>query len=328
MGAAAKNNQSWQKDERIRQLMADRGVSAQVGPGQTGRPGHSDGTARLADMDADRVAVEVVYCEVSAYRYLYSMREGSEEATIAFNDSMAEFASPAPNRLIVSSQIPIDDIDFAVREVERVASRGGKSLQLPVLPAELGHPDYWHPRYDPLWSAIQDSRLPICCHIGLNTRLNELAERDPTPQKAIVVPITAMSTAEALGMWVMTGIFEKFPRLKVVFVEPGLGWIAWWLFTMDDMRHQGYEYPALKRLPSEYFHDNVFVTFIDEPDVLHSAKLLDRIGLRNLLWSTDYPHPVTTWPRSQAAVETAMGHLPPDARELLTSANAKRVWNL
>ena len=91
-------------------------------------------------------------------------------------------------------------------------------------------------------------------------------------------------------MWVLTGLLERFPRLKVVFVEPGIGWVAWWLYIADDfVKRQGYEFPALKKLPSEYFRQSVHLTFIDEPHVIMHAH--DRLGIENIMWSSDYPHP-------------------------------------
>src|SRR5579862_3925084 len=104
------------------------------------RPGYGNGAERLKDMDIDGVEVEVVYSEVSAFRYLGNRREGTAEATRAFNDHLAEYACADPKRLIVSYQIQVNDIGAAVREVQRVASEGGKSLQLPVFPNELGLP--------------------------------------------------------------------------------------------------------------------------------------------------------------------------------------------
>src|SRR4051812_12074163 len=95
-----------------------------------GRPGHTDPRERLADMDLDGVDASITYCEVSAFRFLYMLETGSQEATRAFNTALAEFGSVAPDRLIMSFQIPIHDIDNAVREVEWVAANGGKSLQL------------------------------------------------------------------------------------------------------------------------------------------------------------------------------------------------------
>src|SRR5215207_1073286 len=132
-----------------------------------GRPGNGDGHERLNDMDTDGVDVEVLYCEFSAFRYLYLIKSGWREATRAFNDTLVEFASADPSRLIASYQIPIHDISIAIDEVHRVAALGGKSLQLPVYPIELGAPDYYEAVYDPLWAAIQETGLPACFHIGL-----------------------------------------------------------------------------------------------------------------------------------------------------------------
>lgn len=291
------------------------------------RPGYSDPRERLADMDLDGVRSEVIYSEVSAFRFLYLIKDGLRESTIAFNDAMAEFGSEDPERLIVSYQIPIHDIDFAVAEVQRVVSAGARSLQLPVFPTELGCPDYCDEHYDRLWGAIQETGLPICCHIGLNTQLDDLARRDPTPQRGVMVPMTALSVGEPLGMWILGGVFERFPRLKVVFVEPGLGWVAWWIYIVDDMRQrQGYEFPALKELPSFYFHRNVFLTFIEEPDAVQHLR--PRLGVENMMWSTDYPHPVTAWPNSRKIVAEQFFGVPAADRELIVHGNAARVWNL
>jgi predicted TIM-barrel fold metal-dependent hydrolase len=293
----------------------------------SGRPGHTQAQARLKDMDDDGIEASATYCEVSAFRYLYMIKNGWKESTRAFNTALSQFASADPNRLVVSYQIPIHDIDAAVEEVKWAAANGCKSLQLPVFPSELGVPDYWDRRYDPLWAAIQDVDLPICCHIGMNTQLEGLAKRDPTPQKGIFVPMVALSAAEAIGMWLLTGVFERFNRLKVVFVEPGIGWVAWWLFLADDMAaRQGYEFPGLKKAPSEYFRQNLYLTFIDEPFVLRHAH--DILGVKNVMWSSDYPHPVSSWPNSRKITEELMQGVPADERELILSGNAIRVWNL
>ena len=228
---------------------------------------------------------------------------------------------------MVSHQIPIHDIDFAVEEVKRVAALGAKSLQLPVFPNELGFPEYFDSRYDPLWSTIQDLDLPVCCHIGLNTQLEDLARRDPTPQRGVMVPMTAFCTAEAFGMWMLSGALERFSKLKLVFVEPGLGWVAWYLYIIDDMNtRQSYEFPAISELPSFYFHRNIHLTYIDEPDSIQLLR--HKIGVHNIMWSSDYPHPVSSWPNSRALVENQFVGIPEDERELIVSGNAARVWNL
>jgi len=293
-----------------------------------GRPGYSDPVERLADMDIDGVDIEVLYCEVSAYRYLYLMREGSHEATRAFNDTLLAFGSVDPRRLVVTVQVPIHDIDFAVEEVQRVASLGGKSLQLPVFPNELGQPDYFHERYDRLFSVIEETGLPICNHIGLNTALNQLADRDPVPRLAWTMSCMPPSACEALGMWLLTGPLVKHPELKVVFVEPGLGWVAYYLHFLDDMvLRQGYEFPLLGgELPSFYYLRNMAMTFIDEPDPIRFLR--HRLGTENLMWSSDYPHPVSTWPKSRLVVDELFAGIPDAERDAIVCHNASRIWNL
>ena len=291
------------------------------------RPGHFDGAAHLEDMDLDGLDVEVVYCEVSGFRYLYRLREGAIEATSAFNDALAQYASADPERLIVSYQIPIHDIDAAVAEVHRLAAAGARSLQIPVFPNEIGFADYHDERYDPLWAAVQDVDLPLCCHIGMNAAFDDLAQRDPTPGRAICVPIIALSTAEALGMWILGGVFERFPDLRLVFVEPGIGWVAWWLDQVDAMTlRDGYVYPALKALPSEYFRRNVSLTFMDEARGIRTAR--DHFGVENLLWASDYPHPPTTFPDSLARLDAQLDGLSASERALISGGNAARVWRL
>lgn len=292
-----------------------------------GRPGHTVAKERLADMDFDGIESSITYCEVSAFRYLFMLKEGSREATRAFNTTLQQWASEDPGRLHINFQIPIHDIDAAVAEVKRAADDGVKSIQMPVFPAELGLPDYWDERYIPLLATIEETGIPIAQHIGLNTTLDSLAQRDPTPQRGIFVPMVPLSSAEAMGMWLLTGIFERFPRLKTVFVEPGVGWVNWWLYTVDDMNtRQGYEFPGLKELPSHYFRQNMFITFIDEPGVLQHGR--ERLGVDNIMWSSDYPHPVSSWPHSQDIAS----HLFPDAteeeRDKLLFGNAERIWNL
>jgi predicted TIM-barrel fold metal-dependent hydrolase len=142
-----------------------------------------------------------------------------------------------------------------------------------------------------------------------------------------MVPLTPLMTAEALGMWIMGGVFERFPTLKVVFVEPGLGWVPWWLETVDDMAtRQGYQFPAISELPSFYFHRNVYLTFIDEHYGLERA--LDLLGPSNVMWSSDFPHPVTSFPRSREVVDQVCRKMSPEDRQLIVAGNAARVWNL
>jgi len=327
----AEANQRWREQQGVaidpNQELDILGRPAKKAYPSWGRAGHTDPHQRLADMDIDGVDASVTYCEVSAFRFLYLLDRGSREATRAFNEALMDFGSADPSRLIMTYQIPIHDIEGAVQEVDWLASHGAKSLQLPVFPVELGLSEYWDARYDPLWAAIQEKGLPICCHVGLNTQLESLADRDPTPQKGSLAATAPLTTSESMWMWIMGGVFERFPKLKVVFVEPGVSWVAWWLNQVDDLLlRQNYDFPAISEMPSHYFHQNVFLTFIDEPDVVAAAR--DRIGIGNVMWSSDYPHPISSWPKSRQSIEKILESATPEETELLASGNAARVWNL
>jgi len=310
-------NRRWRQQQNLAaEGSSDKGYGGiEIHPA-SGRAGHSDPRARLADMDADGVLASSSYCEVSAFRFLYLVGDGAAEATRAFNTALAAFASADPERLVVSYQIPIHDVDMAVNEVRWAKANGCKSLQLPVFPAELGLPDYWDIRYDPQWTAIQDADLPVCLHIGLKLGLEDVIKRDPTPMRGVFIPMVQLATSEALGMWLLTGVLERHRHLRLVFVESGIGWVAWWLNQVDDMKvRQGYEFPGLRHAPSDYFHRNVHLTFIDEPDVMHHANRV--LGVENVMWSSDYPHPIGSWPHSRSTVERVFAGVSDEDRDRL-----------
>ena len=273
------------------------------------------------------VFVQVLTVPLNNLILAHLLREGALEATRAFNDTLQAYASVDPSRLIVSYQIPIHDIDHAITEVTRVAAAGGRSLQIPIFPTEVGQPDYYHERYRPLWAAVQETGMPLCCHTGMNAAYDGLKVRDPTPQGAISVPLMALTSAEAMAMWILGGVFEQFPGLKVVFVEPGLGWVAWWLQFVDHMvTRQKYDFPAISQLPSFYFHRNIFLTFMEDADGVQLLR--HRLGVENIMWASDYPHPPTTWPNSQRIVAEQFAGVPAGERDLMVAGNAARVWNL
>jgi predicted TIM-barrel fold metal-dependent hydrolase len=198
--------------------------------------------------------------------------------------------------------LPLFDIDFAVSEVERLAKRGARCVQLPLFPTEAGLPDVHDKRYDRLWAAIQDLGLVGLNHLEVKASLWDVFRRDPTPQKGIFTALPSIAMAESLAFWILTGTLERFPKLKVILVEPGLGWLPWFFETVLDARmHQHYEFPGVKLLPSEYFKRQMGATFMFEPTGLAAAY--KAFGADCLYWSTDFPHPATCWPNSHKSIE-------------------------
>jgi predicted TIM-barrel fold metal-dependent hydrolase len=293
-------------------------------PEASSSPGYFDATARLRDMDRDGVETEVLYSELSAFRHFHLVGDEWRVVARAFNDHMADFAAVDPKRLVVSYQLPIIDIDHAVSEVQRLAAVGARSVHLPNYPSELGFADYHDARYEPLWSALEETSISISQHLGPKESLYDVFRRDPLPQKAIFTSLPAMALAENLAWWIMTGILERHPGLQIVLVEPGLAWVPYYLDTLD-RRIGRYDLPFTKEKPSFYFHRNMSLTFMDDP---RGVGMRHELGVRNIMWSTDFPHPATTWPNSQSYIARNFAGVPSDETELMVCGNAARVYGL
>jgi predicted TIM-barrel fold metal-dependent hydrolase len=287
-------------------------------------PGYRDPVARLAAMDRDGVDAEVLYSEVSAFRAFGLVKGDWKPISRAFTDHLAEFASTDPDRLVVSYQVPIIDIPYAVQEVQRLAGIGARSVHLPNYPSEFGLPDYHDNVYDPLWGVLQETGISISHHLGNPAWLYDVFRRDPTPQCGIFTSLPALALSEVIAWWILTGTLERFPGLQIVFVEPGLYWIPGFLSRLD-IKTDRYDFPGMRLKPSDYFRRNMAATFMDDEVGLQMRHL---VGLENILWSTDFPHPATTWPNSQEIVSRQFADIPDEERELICCRNAARIYNL
>ncbi|HEX5588439.1 MAG TPA: amidohydrolase family protein [Acidimicrobiia bacterium] len=295
-----------------------------------GRAGEHDAVARLADMDLDGVEAEVLYVGAGGASLMALDPTDMVEAIRAINSASIEWASVDPKRLMPVYILPINDIDASVKEVERVVAEHGKAVQVPLIPREQGAPPYWDEYYDPLWDVISETGVPISQHVGANRYLMaDVMSEDPTPFMGIMQSLPPIFMSECVADWTVSGVLERWPRLKVVLVEAGIGWIPYFLERLDTMvdNHGWDTFPgkAISEKPSFYWHRNMAATF--EQD-LAGIRLLDLIGIENLMWATDYPHPDSTWPRSQEILTTHFQDLPKDEIEMIASGNVTRLYNL
>jgi predicted TIM-barrel fold metal-dependent hydrolase len=303
-----------------------------VDPDAAKDPGHFEPHAKLKAMDRDGVYAEVIFPELAGAKIVNPALMGDDwkEVFQGYNNAMGDFASVDPVRLMTAYQLPLYDIEFAVKEVHRLArDKQARCVQLTPFPNDLGLPDFYHERYVPLWNAIQDTGLTILNHLDLKKELWDVFRRDPTPQKGIFTGLPWAPLAETICMWILTGTLEKFPKLKVIFVEPGLGWLPWFFeYLLDPRMHQHYEFPGVKMPPSDYFRRQCGATFMYEPKGLKACY--DYFGPDCLYWSTDFPHPATCWPhsRKQVVSQFAEAGIPEQDRVKITSANALRTFGL
>ncbi len=288
-------------------------------------PGYFDSAARLKAMDADGVQCEVMYSEFDFTSKVYEIGPAWKECATAYNDSLYEFASIDPKRILITYQLPLIEVDYAVSEVHRLAGLGARSIQIPNFPSELGMPDYHDERYAPLWHAFEETGVVVANHLTLKTTLWDTFRRDPTPQKGIFTALPGFAIAETLSWYILTGVLERHPGLRIVFVEPGLFWLPGFIRFLDSRMEHHYEFPEMKLLPSEYFKRQMAATFVYEPE---AVELRHELGVDNVLWSTDFPHPCCNWPNAADKVDTLFAGVPEDEVHKMTWANGARMYGI
>ncbi len=288
-------------------------------------PGYFDSTERLKAMDADGVECEVMYSEFDFTSKVYHVGEAWKECATAYNDTLCEFASVDPKRILITYQLPLIDIDYAVSEVQRLAGLGARSIQIPNFPSEVGMPDYHDERYERLWSAFEETGVVVANHLTLKNELWDTFRRDPTPQKGIFTALPAFAIAETMSWYILTGVLERHPSLKVVFVEPGLFWVPGFIRFLDGRMAHHYDFPGVKELPSTYFHRQMAVTFVAEPEGVEQRHAL---GLENVLWSTDFPHPCCNWPNAEKKVAELFAGVPEEEITAMTWTNGAKMYGI
>jgi predicted TIM-barrel fold metal-dependent hydrolase len=303
-----------------------------VDPEASQDAGYKTPEGKIKAMDRDGVLAEVIFPELGGARICNEALMGAswKEVFSGYNQSMADFASHDPDRLLCAYQLPLQDVDFAVSEVLRLAKHNkARCVQITPFPASMGLPDVHDRRYDKLWATIQECGVTIMNHLEVKPDMWDVFRRDPTPQKGIFTGLAWAPLAESIMFWILTGTLERFPGLRVIMVEPGLGWLPWFFDAVLDPRmNLHYKFPGVKLKPSEYFKRQMGATFMYEPIGLKA--FYDYFGADCLYWSTDFPHPATCWPHSQSQVvsQCREAGISDADRKKIVSQNALKAFAL
>jgi predicted TIM-barrel fold metal-dependent hydrolase len=292
------------------------------------RPGSYDPVARLEDMDLDGVYAEVLYfggpvtqysTDAALRRYIVSR----------YNDWMVELSRAAPQRLVGLAHIPLIDLDEAIAELNRIAKLGLRGFHVDPFPDERGGKPLSDPAYDPFWARVAETGLPMSFHIVGPRKMDLRATfLSPIPGvKENLIALTPMSIAEVVSTLTFTGVLERHPALKFVLVECGIGWIPYFLERMDHTfeKHRFWTKSIVNEKPSSYWYRQGHATFIR--DLVGVAERA-RAGVRNIMWSTDYPHSDSTWPKSREALAAHFEGVPADEQALIAGGNARRLYGL
>ena len=283
-----------------------------------------DPAQRLKDMDQDGVAGDVLYTTLG-FRMFWIRDAGFQRACFqVYNDWLAEFCSYSPKRLKGLGLISLYDPKQGTEDLEDCAKKGlAGGLIWASPPDEL---PFYSKVYDSFWTAAQELRMPLSLHEFAGF---ERIYWESTAEKRTVANAVASHEVETtFATFILSGILERFPRLKIISAELNCGWLAYFLHRMDrafdsrGVRLQGSPFPTkLTMKPSEYFRRQLFATFIDDP---YGLAHRDEIGVDNLLWSSDFPHSATFWPHSREKIaEDFQGIGAEDKRKILSENVAK-----
>lgn len=280
----------------------DKAEYTQSGKGYRGAlAGGWDPAARLKDQDVDGVDAEILHATL-CFRLFWLKDAGLQRACFtAYNDWLSEFCSYAPNRLIGIPCISLYDIDLAVAELERSAKLGLKGAMIWLSPPS-GSPNYDDPVYDKFWAAAQEIDAPLVIH-GITGGAESRYSQNYWDPWALVGNMMRHQEAErSLATFILSGVLERFPKLKIVCAENGTDWVPSFVQRLDPAMRRGPSlYPTQLTLkPSEYMKRQVYFTYIHEHQAVTDRYI---IGIDNLMWASDYPHNASTWPKSKEVVD-------------------------
>lgn len=284
-----------------------------------------DPHVRIKDMDLDGVTGDVLYPSIALSGWMIPASDLVSAMFRAYNDWVAEYCKPYSARLRGLALLNVDNVEEAVQELHRAANMGLAGAMIPVGPLE---PPYYHTVYEPLWAAAQDLEMPLTLHVGtarwwpgapeltleILSDPYELTNSDIRARNALV--------------WMMfSGVFDRYPKLKVGAIEYEAAWAAYFLDKMDNVYTQR-PLDFVKRfksdaIPSDLFRESVFISF--QEDAL-AVRLRDHIGIDSLCWGSDFPHAESTFPRSREIVDRILQEVPPDEKAKIAGGNTARLF--
>ena len=301
-------------------------------------PAAYDAKARLAYMDSIGVWAMALYPNVGGFGNESFLKLGDEELMLAcvqaYNDFLIDWISPDPRRFIPICATPFWDVPASVKEIERCAKRGHKGVLFTGEPQTHDQPILGDEHWNPLWEAAQACDLPVSFHIGTG---NFDSGFSPARLEHLGVGSTNAITAVSLFLdngkqivdLLFSGILPRFPRLKVISVESGIGFIPFVLEACDyafDYSQIRQQRPEFRLRPSEYFARQVYSCFWFEEQA--QQRMLDLIGEDNVLFETDYPHPVCLYGNVREKIEAGLRDARPSVRRKLLFGNAAKLYKV
>jgi predicted TIM-barrel fold metal-dependent hydrolase len=306
------------------------------------RPGCYDPKARLEDMD--RAGILASLCFPTITRFCGQMfmeasdREFGFECLRHYNDWIVEeWCGSAPGRYIPLMLIPMWDPSLAAKEMERMAAKGVTAFAFSENPAPLGLPTIHDPNryWDPVMSTANELQMVASMHVGSSSTVPQISPDSPFMAN---LAWGAIRTSGAMLAWLFSGMFQRFPNLKIALSEGEIGWMPYFLERAEQVldkqrywvgRGQQWNEHAGNTLDldnfdvRETFRNHVYGCFIEDH---HGIDSIEEIGEDNIMCETDYPHSDSTWPDCIGTARRVIKDLTPAQQYKVLRGNAERLY--
>ena len=306
-------------------------------PDGSPRPGTGSPQQRLQEQDLDGIDAEVLYPPVFASRFIEAITDRRVYVSLvqAYNDYLAEYCSVAPDRLIGNGIIPATGIDDAVSELKRCKELGIRSMSPGKFPNGA---NTLKPEDDKFWSTAMDIGMAISPHLTIGDR-SPAEPQGPNQMAAFAAQVGAPPLQNTLAMggvgpmyaiaqFIAGGVFDRFPDLRLYFAETNASWMPATFFFLDDgWEYKKHLYPdaKLRMKPTEYVKKHCLFSFIRDPMAM---RLRDHLPAENLMWGSDFPHSVGSFPDSKKWINIIFEGVPENLKRKILVENPCEFFGL
>jgi predicted TIM-barrel fold metal-dependent hydrolase len=299
-------------------------------------PAAYDAGARLELLDELGIDTQIVYPNVAGFasaRFLEITDAAVREACVEiYNDAAAELQQQSGGRLRPQAILPFWDRDATLAEMRRSHGLGLTGFTITDAPERIGLPDYGDPSWNPFWETAIELGTPLNFHIAaagaeLFTS-GPWTSLGPECRMAVGGALLYLDNARMITNLLYSDVLERYPALRFVSVESGLGWIPFLLeaceYQWDQMVPTEVKHHELR--PTEKFRRNISACFWFERE--GPARLIDRVGAGNVLFETDFPHPTCLYPYAREHLQAVLGGLDEAVRRAALHDNAARLYGI
>jgi predicted TIM-barrel fold metal-dependent hydrolase len=302
---------------------------------------------RLQEQDQDGCAAEVLFPNMQAGPGLW--RNIADDAAYlaairAYNNWLGEeYCAVDPNRLLGLGVLPMTTIEDSLKELEHCAALGLKGVLLSSFPNGMAYPQ---PEDDRFWAAALDMQMPLTVHVAFNrtgARAQQPTFKYPAENPEILrkvrrglveqMALLGLPAATSFSQLIASGVFDRFPDLRIFFAETRLGWVPFWMeeadFWYERHRHWAQRYlgfQPLQRRPSEYMKDH-FLFNVQGPEHV-AIELRHHLGLEHIMFATDFPHIECEWPNTKPTLDSLTAGLSLEEKYKLVAGNVIDYFDL